>query len=620
MRLSSATRFLFVSIIVGILIACATGPILQPVDFDLSVPQPLPWTHLDTLPEPIFEFAIVADNTGGERDGVFSMAVDKLNALRPQFVMSVGDLISGYTEDPAILSKQWKTFQGYLRELEPPFFYTAGNHDMSNDVMRKDWNARYGRAYYSFNYRGCHFMVLASEGVGAQEMGEAQVAWAEADLERHKSAKWTFIFMHKPLWDYDANRVAAGVKSGAPQKLTGFERVEAALDGRPRTVFAGHYHKYNLHRRDHRDYFVLATTGGGSSLAGPEKGQFDHITWVRMREDGPEIVNLKLDGIVKKDVVANPYGDEKNYLQRSSIALQPVLFDSDTIPAGTKGDLKLSAANAHPTKPIQIELHWGAGPRGLDIKPRRQTLTLGSGKKHEISIPYEALADVPADSLGKLKVTGSARFPDGPEGLVKKIDYGWKILTADRAQPLPNDFKFDGDIGEWKNLDERALARNAKHNPKNSSLHFALSADEEFVYGAVSIVDNSIVIDDILCLLLDLRTPEARNLQPVIKAPGVVEVVLQPAKTADGIWTAQKKSPIESIIKTTPDGAAGEFRIRHTKANGKPWGNGKNFSFNTVYQDADPGVKGGIRLFFRGADPRQHPIGDTNLWKIYCMK
>ena len=55
-----------------------------------------PWTDKDFLNNPKdFQFAIVADRTGGPRAGVFPKAVSKLNELRPEFVITVGDLIQG---------------------------------------------------------------------------------------------------------------------------------------------------------------------------------------------------------------------------------------------------------------------------------------------------------------------------------------------------------------------------------------------------------------------------------------------------------------------------------------------------------------------------------------------
>ncbi|MGL4419607.1 MAG: hypothetical protein ACRCZF_02985, partial [Gemmataceae bacterium] len=40
-----------------------------------------------------FQFAVVSDRTGGHRAKVFSQAVERINLLQPEFVMSVGDLI-----------------------------------------------------------------------------------------------------------------------------------------------------------------------------------------------------------------------------------------------------------------------------------------------------------------------------------------------------------------------------------------------------------------------------------------------------------------------------------------------------------------------------------------------
>ena len=42
----------------------------------------------------------MSDRTGGNRWGVFQDAIFKLNLLQPEFVMSVGDMIQGYTRGP----------------------------------------------------------------------------------------------------------------------------------------------------------------------------------------------------------------------------------------------------------------------------------------------------------------------------------------------------------------------------------------------------------------------------------------------------------------------------------------------------------------------------------------
>ena len=90
-----------------------------------------PVTHLRWRDDPAeFQFAIVSDRTGGHRPGVFSQAVEKLNLLQPEFVLSVGDLIEGGKKPQEKLASEWQEFDGFVQKLNMPFFYVAGNHDV----------------------------------------------------------------------------------------------------------------------------------------------------------------------------------------------------------------------------------------------------------------------------------------------------------------------------------------------------------------------------------------------------------------------------------------------------------------------------------------------------------
>src|SRR5262245_33079512 len=89
-----------------------------------------PWTHTRLNNDPNeFQFVIVSDRTGGHRPGVFSRAVEKLNLLQPEFVLSVGDLIEGGNKGEDKLDAEWKELDGYVSRLKMPFFYVPGNHD-----------------------------------------------------------------------------------------------------------------------------------------------------------------------------------------------------------------------------------------------------------------------------------------------------------------------------------------------------------------------------------------------------------------------------------------------------------------------------------------------------------
>lgn len=248
-----------------------------------------PWTNLDFQNDPNnFHFAIMSDNTGGNRPGIFKDAVNKLNLMRPEFVMSVGDLIQGYTTDTTQISKQWKEMNGIISGLDMPFFYLPGNHDITNKAMANEWEKRYGRRYYNFVYKNTLFVILDSNDDDDHNLTPEQTDFVLNTLNENKDVRWTFVFMHHPIWKYDTDGR--------------FGKIETALKNRKHTVIAGHEHRYHHAEKDGSNYYILSTTGAGSALLGENFGLFDHVSWMTMTDDGPVMANLKLDGILPHDI------------------------------------------------------------------------------------------------------------------------------------------------------------------------------------------------------------------------------------------------------------------------------------------------------------------------------
>lgn len=295
-------------------------------------PGPNPWSHLqfpDARAE--FQFAVIGDNTGGAYPGVFDKAMTKLNLVQPEFVLSVGDLIEGYSNNRESLIAEWEGIDASVGKLDMPFFYVVGNHDIGDAASADVWRERLGRTYYHFVYKEVLFLCMDTEDPWQQRpdwtvKGIAEVMrLRETDPERakalqsellarvkqdfvtgeefvpafsdeqinyfkeviasHSDVKWTFVIVHRPVWQ----------ASPVDKK---FMEIEAALSGRPYTVFAGHAHTYEYQERNGMDYIRLSTTGGAWVLDPP--GNFDHITWVTMTDAGPVVANITLDGIFDK--------------------------------------------------------------------------------------------------------------------------------------------------------------------------------------------------------------------------------------------------------------------------------------------------------------------------------
>ena len=292
---------------------------------------PKPWTS-ETFEqtEADITFAIISDLNGGEREGVYSRAVEQLNQLDPTFVLSVGDLIDGGTEDTIQLKKEWDSFDKRTRELEMPFFYLGGNHDLTNLAMRDYWKRRYGPRYYHFRYGDLLFLMMDSEDYAEARMmeiyqardtairildgqlegiyeestyyrmperrlgslGGDQLAYFRKVLSENPDARWTFVLMHKPLWMREDDH--------------GLGPLEESLSGRNYTVINGHFHSFSHRKRLGMDYLILGTTGGSQNASDPNS--FDHITLVRMAEQ-PVITHLKMEGILPLTGLAAPPGE-----------------------------------------------------------------------------------------------------------------------------------------------------------------------------------------------------------------------------------------------------------------------------------------------------------------------
>lgn len=325
---SLGITMLFVLIFAG----CASFPIDNQQIFQAGV-DTIPVTHLRFQNNPDnFQFVVIGDRTGGEREGVFDAAMDRVNLLQPEFVVSIGDNIEGYHHDKARLNAEWRRFDEEVSKLEMPFFMTAGNHDLNNDAQRDVWQRRMGATYYHFVYRDVLFLILNSEDpshladpefekdiaaynklkktdpAAAKAMLEEfmasaklkkyrlpanfrseQVAYVKETLAENPDVRWTFVFLHQPAWENPAEN---------------FLKIDHLLRENERnyTVFAGHLHYYKHEERLGRDYITVGPAGGSWHQEGP--GNIDHLTWVTMTENGPKIAVITLDGIVDRKGVA----------------------------------------------------------------------------------------------------------------------------------------------------------------------------------------------------------------------------------------------------------------------------------------------------------------------------
>ncbi len=173
-----------------------------------------------------------------------------------------------------------------------------------------------------------------------------QLTYAFKVLEENQDARWTFLFLHQPLWNFEDAK--------------NWQALEDELRSRKYTAFAGHTHtyKYDTSDDEQSDHITLGTTGGTSPLRGEVYGAFDHVTWVTAKKDGPVIANLSLEGITDKYITSPTFAAT---FEEAKI-FRPALWQTDeSIGVGSEGEIELTIVNPFEAA-LDYEFESLAGP------------------------------------------------------------------------------------------------------------------------------------------------------------------------------------------------------------------------------------------------------------------
>lgn len=529
-----------------------------------------------------FQFAIVTDRTGDKRPGVFMDAINKLNLLQPEFVMSVGDLIDGYTENIPVLERQWEEFDGFIKQLEMPFFYVPGNHDITNQVMENLWKERLGDTYYAFIYKGVLFLCLNSEdqkrGAGRGTISDKQFDWISKTLTENENVKHTLVFMHQPLWTLEDTKR--------------WKDVENLLKNRSHHVFTGHYHRYTKYERNQGKYFVLATTGGRSNLRGPGFGEFDHVVWVTMKNGEAIVANLLLEGVWDENVVTEEVRNEINYLQDKSPIEFQLIYTDDII--GKEAKIVASINNDEDV-PLKVRFNPGIS---FDL--------IIYGETKEIVIPPNSVGMYEMTMLLKNKQDLNNIRPatlNATVSYVGRSETDIKLPFEYRLKPIKKNFiekakkkiSVDANLKDWEDLSRKILSE----NDGSVMANFDLKYDKEMLYLAVKVKDDKVISygsdrpwtqDYIgICFNAEIAEKSAMSVgEGWYENEMYFLMTPEMGKNESQTWKAEKlPEGSQYACKTDQDGYVFEWAIPLSyiqKYQGEDW---QSFRFNLIMGDKD---------------------------------
>jgi len=288
-------------------------------------------------------------------------------------------------------------------------------------------------------------------------------------LEENSDVKWTLVFLHQPLW--------------VQEKTERWPDVEKLLSNRKHNVFAGHYHHYVADDRNNGKYIMLATTGGGSALRGPQLGEFDHFMWVTMKETGPIIANVALNGVFDEDIFTAKSAEMVNAIEDMNIIqiTPPVVEDLD--------EFKSQKVSVKLTNDLDF-------PITVKLKERFNWDLIGRMDKNEITINPNSVefAELELERRNNAKIKSPFILETSVEftsnGTDIEIPVNYHIEPIEKRMLLRNKSKkVDAKLSDWNEL---RYSFNAEQENGNQA-SFDISYDDEYLYIAAEVQDNEVL-------------------------------------------------------------------------------------------------------------------------------
>ncbi len=170
--------------------------------------------------KPGFTFAFLTDiHVQPERNATegFKKAISKVNELKPDFVITGGDLVMDVLAQPiGRADSLYELYAGTIKCFDMPVYNSMGNHEEfgyyresgvdSTHPLYGDrmFEQRLGKRYYTFEYNGWRFYILNSvdeweEGGYYGYVDQEQILWLKEELAKVDPATPIAISLHIPL-------------------------------------------------------------------------------------------------------------------------------------------------------------------------------------------------------------------------------------------------------------------------------------------------------------------------------------------------------------------------------------------------------------------------------------
>lgn len=407
-------------------------------------------------------FAVIGDHTGDAIDSVYEEIMGEVSRLRPDFVMTPGDCIEGYTSDEKENREEWKHFKEITKPFGKNFYIAPGNHDIWSDDAEKVYREINGDPYYSVDLKGIHFIMLdASRWDLESEMQPEQMKWLEEDLKANKDAACTMVFLHKPIWFETISKGKKGVLHDLFKKY--------GVDA----VFTGHYHEYFSGEHDGIMYTGIGSSGGDFGDAASQLGF--HYLWVTVDNDGIHVAPIRKESVAdwKETTDDVKLAFEPVNLKGLSVE-HPILVDKDLKAVPAK--IKLVVDNQYTKFDQNDSIVWDI-PENWIVEPASMPVNLKAGESANYIFGAECTGEIyPLPSaVTNLKFVEDRYAPARTDLSITRT------AVCSQAGSAPT---IDGQITEqcWKNPEDKYFNWDGKKMDADPfSIYFAYDKDNLYI-------------------------------------------------------------------------------------------------------------------------------------------
>lgn len=234
----------------------------------------------------------------------FMQAIDTVNALRPDFVITGGDLImDAMAQRHSRADSLYNLYRSVLTRFKVPVYNTMGNHEIYGiypksgaspehpEYGEKMFEKRLGKSIYAFDHKGWKFFILNSiedtkKGSYIGMIDPGQIRWIKAELEHTDSLTPIVISTHIPFITATTQMYERSTKANDSGTVIVNAREVLALFKRHnlKLVLQGHQHSLE-------DIFIDGIhfiTGGAVSAAwwkGPYLGTEEGFLLISVKKD-----------------------------------------------------------------------------------------------------------------------------------------------------------------------------------------------------------------------------------------------------------------------------------------------------------------------------------------------